>query len=188
MANSSIYPGGHDNDNDSMDPKQRKALEKELQRQREEQQAKQKINDGINLKQGEIKKHQEIDWETNQKLNTITKTCIGFIKDHFNFEDYLIDREQKDPKFVNLAEEEAKLNEDDEEIDLHLKSPSQSDEEMDKDKNKKHMQNYDQAAAEESFLEMKNNVCTHLFKTHELLQDYYQLDGEENNHSSTFSF
>jgi hypothetical protein len=34
-----------------------------------EQFAKQKINDGISLTQGDLKKHELIDWNENNKLN-----------------------------------------------------------------------------------------------------------------------
>lgn len=56
----------------------------ELERQREIQ-AQQKINDGISLTQGEIKKHEAIDWETSNKLNEITKSCINYSKHHYSF-------------------------------------------------------------------------------------------------------
>ena len=68
--------------------------------------SKQKINDGISLTQGEIKKHELIDWHANQNLNTITKRCLDFYKDNFSFEDYLDDRAAKDPKFVRIDDDD----------------------------------------------------------------------------------
>ena len=79
----------------------------QLQRQREAQ-AKQKINDGISLTQAEIKKNEQIDWHANPNLNLITKRCLDFYKDNFDFEDYLDDRATKDPKFVRLEEDDDK--------------------------------------------------------------------------------
>lgn len=34
---------------------------------------KQKINDGISITQGEIKKNEAIDWDENNNLNKVTK-------------------------------------------------------------------------------------------------------------------
>jgi hypothetical protein len=85
-----------------------------------------RITDGISLTPGDIKKNEEIDWAANNKLNLITKSCLSFVQQHFSFQDYLDERALKDPKFVNLEEEEAKINEDNEEIDLHLKSSEES--------------------------------------------------------------
>ena len=91
---------------------QRRAREEtmlEQQRQRELQ-SKQKINDGISLTQGEIKKHEEIDWDTSDKLNLITKAVLNYTKQQFSFEDYMDERAKKDPKFVPLQQEEEALN------------------------------------------------------------------------------
>ena len=57
-----------------------------------EQYAKQKINDGISLTQGDLKKHELIDWNENNKLNQVTKRCLEFVKDRFSFEEYLEER------------------------------------------------------------------------------------------------
>ena len=73
--------------------------------------AKQKINDGISLTQGEMKKHEEINWNENPKLNEVTKSCLNFLHSNFSFNDYLDDRAKKDSKFVHIADEENKLNE-----------------------------------------------------------------------------
>ncbi len=57
-----------------------------------EQFAKQKINDGISLTQGDLKKHELIDWNENNKLNQVTKRCLECVKDRFSFEEYLDER------------------------------------------------------------------------------------------------
>jgi hypothetical protein len=72
--------------------------------------AKQKINDGISLTQGEIKKNEEIDWNSNPKLNSVTKQCINFMKKNLTFEEYLEERRQKDPKFVDVTEDQQYTN------------------------------------------------------------------------------
>ena len=71
-----------------------------------EKQAQQKINDGIQITQGEIKKHEAIDWEGNPRLNQVTKQCIQIAKAGLSFEAYLDERAKKDPKFVSLEHEE----------------------------------------------------------------------------------
>ena len=59
-------------DQKSAKKKQKEADLLEAQRQRELA-ATQKINDGISLTQGEMKKHQEIDWNDNDRINQVTK-------------------------------------------------------------------------------------------------------------------
>lgn len=73
---------------------------------------KQKINDGISITQGEIKKNEAIDWEENDNLNKVTKSCIRFTQKNFSFEEYLDDRAKKDAKFVSLNEEVEKPEND----------------------------------------------------------------------------
>ena len=65
--------------------------------------AKQNINDGISLTQGEIKKHEEIDWNENPKLNMVTKMCLNYTSQNLRFQDYLDERKQKDPKFIDIT-------------------------------------------------------------------------------------
>lgn len=52
----------------------KKAKEEQMEQAKmKEAMAKQNINDGIRLKQGEIKKHEEIIWSENANLNQVTK-------------------------------------------------------------------------------------------------------------------
>ena len=46
---------------------------KEELEQLRDQALKQNINDGISLKQGEIKKHEPIDWNNNSNINLVTR-------------------------------------------------------------------------------------------------------------------
>ena len=80
----------------------------EIQRQKELA-AKQKINDGISLTQGEMKKHLEIDWNANPNLNKVTKMCLNTVNQQITFEEYLEERAKKDSKFVNLDDEDDKI-------------------------------------------------------------------------------
>ena len=86
--------------------KKQKELEfLEIQRQKELA-AKQKINDGISLTQGEMKKNLEIDWNLNPNLNKVTKMCLNTVSHQISFEEYLDERAKKDSKFVSLDDEE----------------------------------------------------------------------------------
>jgi hypothetical protein len=59
----------------------RKLKEEDKEQQRlKDLQAKQKINDGISLTQGDIKKTEPIDWDTNDKLNLVTKKVLNMVK------------------------------------------------------------------------------------------------------------
>ena len=67
---------------------------------------KQKIHDGISMTQGEIRKHEAIEWNTNSNLNQITKACLNYFQNNFSFEEYIDERSKKDSKFVDVLEEE----------------------------------------------------------------------------------
>lgn len=85
----------HDNDDEEMHEFDlddhttfTEGLTEEQKKQREEKleqlkmkelQAKQKINDGISLTQGDIKKHEAIEWDKNSNLNKVTKKCLDFV-------------------------------------------------------------------------------------------------------------
>jgi hypothetical protein len=71
---------------------------------------KQQINDGIRITQGDLKKHEDIDWNNNPNLNPVTKTCLNYFQGTYSFEEYLDERSKKDSKFVNLHEEERNIN------------------------------------------------------------------------------
>ena len=72
---------------DGLTEEQKQAKRNEiLEAQRiKEQQAQQKINDGMSLTQGEMKKHQEIDWNQNSRINPVTKDCLNYLQGSFTF-------------------------------------------------------------------------------------------------------
>lgn len=79
-----------------------------------DQALKQNINEGISLKQGEIKKHEPIDWMNNSNINLVTRQCLNYAKLGYGFDEYLEERAKKDPKFVNvLLDEEPAQNSQD---------------------------------------------------------------------------
>ena len=67
---------------------------------------KQNINDGISLKQGEIKKHEPIDWNNNSNINLVTRQCLNYTQLGYSFDEYLDERSKKDPKLVNVLKDE----------------------------------------------------------------------------------
>ena len=84
---------------------------KEELEQLRDQALKQNINDGISLKQGEIKKHEPIDWNNNSNINLVTRQCLNYTQLGYSFDEYLDERSKKDPKFVNvLKDEEPQIN------------------------------------------------------------------------------
>lgn len=46
---------------------------KRIKEEQEKARQRQKINDGISLTQGEIKKNETVDWYENANLNSVTK-------------------------------------------------------------------------------------------------------------------
>jgi hypothetical protein len=79
---------------------------KEELEQLRDQALKQNINDGISLKQGEIKKHEPIDWNNNSNINLVTRQCLNYTQLGYSFDEYLDERSKKDPKFVNVLKDE----------------------------------------------------------------------------------
>lgn len=53
-----------------------------------------------------MKKHQEIDWNENDRINPVTKQCLNYLQENYTFEEYLEERAKKDAKFVSLTAEE----------------------------------------------------------------------------------
>lgn len=53
-----------------------------------------------------MKKNEFINWRGHPTLNEVTKMCIEFYENEFNFDQYLDDRAKKDSKFVNPLKDE----------------------------------------------------------------------------------
>ena len=125
-----------------------------------------KLSEGIGLTHAEIKKHEEIDWRENSKLNAVTKGCISYTKDNFSFEEYLLDRALKDPKYVDLEQEEQALNEPEQDLVEPSSSESQMSEmESEKtaitgrEKQLEKKPKWNRELAEEFYSSTKQNIC-----------------------------
>ena len=105
-------------DNDEEDMNEFENAE-EFIAQKQEQEVK-RVNDGIALTQGEIKKNEEIDWNANPNLNGVTKRCLDFMKEQYCFEEYLDERAKKDSKFVNIIEDNQVEEKNDQASDFSL--------------------------------------------------------------------
>ena len=49
-----------------------------------------------------MKKHQEIDWNQNNRINLVTNNCLNYMHGTYTFEEYLDERAKKNTKFVSL--------------------------------------------------------------------------------------
>ena len=58
-----------------------------------------------------MKKNEYIDWRSHETLNNVTKMCIEYYEQNYQFDMYLDERSKKDNKFVNpLKENDKDLN------------------------------------------------------------------------------